>query len=68
MQRPLLAPVANRAVDLRSTLAAAEWATHDAAIPGLTTDEDQAYRAADPLIEGVAQAQKQEAVVFAVAD
>jgi hypothetical protein len=61
--------VANRCVDPRSKLAAAEWATHDAAIPGLESmDEDQAYRAMDLLIEADAQAQVQEAVFFAVAD
>ena len=48
----MFALVANRAVDPRSKLAAAEWATRDAAIPGLTAmDEEQAYRAVDLLIE-----------------
>lgn len=52
MRRPMFALVANRAVDPRSKLAAAEWATHDAAIPGLTAmDEDQASRAVDLLVE-----------------
>jgi transposase len=69
VERVLFALVANRAVDPRSKLSAAEWATHDAAIPGLTAmDEDQAYRAMDLLIEADAQAQVQEAVFFAVAD
>jgi hypothetical protein len=69
VERVLFALVANRAVDPRSKLAAAEWATFDAAVPGLTAmDEDQAYRAMDLLIEADAQAQVQEAVFFAVAD
>jgi hypothetical protein len=69
VERVLFALVANRAVDPCSRLAAAEWASHDAAIPGLQAmDEDQAYRAMDLLIEADAQAQVQEAVFFAVAD
>jgi len=69
VERVLFALVANRAVDPASKLAAAEWASHDAAIPGLSVmDEDQAYRAMDLLIEADAQAQVQEAVFFAVAD
>jgi hypothetical protein len=69
VERVLFALVANRCVDPRSKLSAAEWATHDAAIPGVTSmDEDQAYRAMDLLIEADAQAQVQEAVFFAVAD
>ena len=52
MRRPMFALAAHRAVDPRSQLAAAAWATHDAAIPGLTAmDEDQAHRATDLLIE-----------------
>ena len=52
MRRPMFALVANRAVDPRSKLAAAEWATHGAAIPGLTAmDEDEAHLAMDLLIE-----------------
>ena len=51
VERVLFALVANRAVDPCSKLAAAEWATHGAAIPGLQVmDEDQAYRAMDPLV------------------
>ena len=69
VERVLFALVANRAVDPCSKLAAAEWATHDAAIPGLTAmDEDQAYRAMDLLIEADVQAEAGEAVFFAVAD
>jgi hypothetical protein len=57
VERVLFALVANRCVDPRSKLSAAEWATYDAAIPGLTSmDEDQAYRAMDLLIEADAQA------------
>jgi transposase len=69
VERVLFALVANRAVDPISKLAAAEWVTHDVAIPGLDTmDEDQAYRAMDLLVEADAQAEVQEAVFFAVAD
>jgi hypothetical protein len=69
VERVLFALVANRAIDPASKLAAAEWATHDVAIPGLDgMDEDQAYRAMDLLVEADAQAKVQEAVFFAVAD
>jgi len=68
MERVLFALVANRALDPCSKLAAAEWVTHDAPIPGLDAmDEDQAYRAMDLLVEADAQAQVQEAVFFATA-
>ena len=69
VERVLFALVANRAIDPISKFAAAEWVTHDVAIPGLETmDEDQAYRAMDLLVEADAQAGVQEAVFFAVAD
>src|SRR4051812_37048928 len=69
VERVLFALVANRALNPASKLAAAEWATHDVAIPGLTVmDEDQAYRAMDVLIEADATAKVQEAVFFAVAN
>lgn len=69
VERVLFALVANRAIDPMSKLSAAEWASHDAAIPGLTCmDDDQAYRAMDVLIEADAQAKVQEAVFFAVAN
>jgi transposase len=69
VERVLFALVANRAIDPTSKLAAAEWVSHDVAIPGLATmDEDQAYRAMDLLVEADAQAEVQEAVFFAVAD
>ena len=69
VERVLFALVANRAIDPASKLAAAEWATHDVAIPGMAgMDEDQAYRAMDLLVEADAQAKVQEAVFFAVAD
>ncbi len=69
VERVLFALVANRAIDPASKLAAAEWVTHDAAIPGLgVMDEDQAYRAMDLLVDADAQAQVQEAVFFAVAN
>lgn len=69
VERVLFALVANRCVDPMSKLSAAEWATCDAAIPGLASmDDDQAYRAMDVLIEADAQAKVQEAVFFAVAN
>jgi len=69
VERVLFALVANRCVDPMSKLSAAEWATCHAAIPGLTSmDEDQAYRAMDVLIDADAQAKVQEAVFFAVAN
>jgi len=69
VERVLFALVANRALDPASKLAAAEWATHDVAVPGLASmDEDQAYRAMDLLIEADATAKVQEAVFFAVAN
>jgi hypothetical protein len=65
----LFALVANRAIDPASKLAAAEWASHDVAIPGLDgMDENQAYRAMDLLVEADTDAGVQEAVFFAVAD
>src|SRR3954447_4032387 len=69
VERVLFALVANRALDPGSKLAAAEWASQDAHIPGLEAmDEDQAYRAMDLLVEADAQAKVQEAVFFATAD
>ena len=65
----LFALVADRAIAPASKLSAADWVGRDAAIPGLeTTDEDQAHRAMDLLVEADAQAEVQEAVFFAVAD
>ncbi len=69
VERVLFALVANRAVEPTSKLAAAEWATSDVAIPGLTgMDDDQAYREMDLLVDADSQAQVHEAVFFAVAD
>ena len=69
VERVLFALVANRAIDPLSKLAAAEWASHDVAIPGLDgMDDDQAYRAMDLLVEADTDASVQEAVFFAVAD
>jgi len=69
VERVLFALVANRAIDPSSKLAAAEWASHDVAIPGLEgMDEDQAYRAMDLLVAADTDASVQEAVFFAVAD
>ncbi len=69
VERVLFALVANRAIAPASKLAAAEWATHDAAIPGLEgIDDDRAYRAMDLLASADAEGKVQEAVFFAVAD
>ncbi len=69
VERVLFALVANRAIDPCSKLAAAEWASCDARIPGLVgMDDDQAYRAMDVLIDADAAGGVQEAVFFAVAD
>src|SRR3954454_3733036 len=69
VERVIFALVANRALDPCSKLAAAEWASQDAHIPGLEVmDDDQAYRAMDLLVEADAQAKVQEAVFFATAD
>jgi hypothetical protein len=68
VERVLFALVANRALAPASKLAAADWAGHDVAIPGLAgMDEDQAYRAMDLLVEADTDAAVQEAVFFAVA-
>jgi len=51
-ERALFALVANRALSPSSKLAAAEWVTEDAEIPGLPTITDDAlYRAMDFLLE-----------------
>ena len=68
MERVLFALVANRAVAPMSKLSAAEWVNEDVAIAGLaTTDDDQAYRAMDLLVDADCQGRVQEAVFFAVA-
>src|SRR3954466_7600774 len=68
VERVTFALVANRALAPASKLAAADWASHDVAIPGLAEmSEDQAYRAMDLLIEADTDAKIQEAVFFAVA-
>jgi hypothetical protein len=69
LERVLFALVCNRALAPCSKLAAAEWASHDVAIPGLQAmDDDHAYRALDLLVEADAEAKVQEAVFFACAD
>src|SRR4051812_42875127 len=69
VERVAFALVANRALAPASKLAAAEWITHDVAIPGLAeASDDQAYRAMDLLIEADTDAAVQEAVFFAVAN
>ncbi len=51
MERALFALVANRAVAPASKLLAADWVTHDVAVPGLTgMDKDQAMRVEVDLI------------------
>jgi transposase len=69
VERVLFALVTNRAVAPMSKLGAAEWASQDAAIPGLVgMDDDQAYRAMDLLVTADTQARVQEAVFFAAAN
>jgi hypothetical protein len=69
VERVLFALVCNRAVEPMSKLGAAEWASQDAAIPGLAgMDDDQAYRAMDLLADADTQARVQEAVFFAAAN
>lgn len=69
VERAIFALVANRAIAPASKLAAAEWATQDAAIPGLEEiDDDRAYRAMDELATADAEGAVQEAVFFSVAD
>lgn len=69
VERVLFALVCNRAVAPSSKLAAAEWASADAAIPGLgALDSDSAYRAMDVLAGADAEGAVQEAVFFACAD
>ena len=69
VERVAFALVVNRALAPASKLAAAEWITHDVAIPGLAeATDDQAYRAMDLLVEADTDAKIQEAVFFAVAN
>jgi transposase len=68
IERVLFALVANRAIAPSSKLAAAEWVSCDAAVPGLEAmDKDQAMRAMDLLVEADTQAAVQESVFFAAA-
>ena len=69
VERVLFALVCNRAIRPESKLAAAEWVSWDAAIPGLDVLEAQhAYRAMDVLAGSDVSGAVQEAVFFAVAD
>jgi transposase len=69
VERVLFALVANRALKPFSKLAAAEWASRDVHVAGLTEmDEDEAYRAMDVLSAADTEAGVQEAVFFACAD
>ena len=68
IERVLFALVANRAIAPSSKLAAAEWVSCDAAVPGLEAmDKDQAMRAMDLLVGADTQAAVQESVFFAAA-
>jgi hypothetical protein len=68
VERVLFALVANRAVAPASKLAAADWASHDVAIPELAgMDKDQAMRAMDLLVDADTTGAVQEAVFFAAA-
>jgi hypothetical protein len=69
VERVLFALVCNRAIHPESKLAAAEWVSRDAAIPGLDAlGAQHAYRAMDVLAASDASGRVQEAVFFAVAD
>jgi transposase len=69
VERVLFALVANRAIAPMSKLSAAEWVREDAAIPGLSTmDDDHAYRAMDLLVDADTTGRVQESVFFAVAN
>jgi hypothetical protein len=68
VERVLFALVANRAVAPASKLAAADWVSHDVAVPGLAgMDKDQAMRAMDLLVDADTTGAVQEAVFFAAA-
>ncbi|MER6076587.1 hypothetical protein ABT187_49695, partial [Streptomyces sp. NPDC001817] len=69
VERALFALVASRAIAPGAKLAAGEWATRDAVIPGLPGlgGSSQALRAMDLLIEGGTEGAVQEAVFFAAA-
>jgi hypothetical protein len=69
VERVIFSLVANRAIAPASKLAAAEWASRDAAITGLDgIDDDRCYRAMDLLASADAEGKVQEAVFFGVAD
>src|SRR3712207_6393282 len=69
VERVVFALVANRAVAPGSKLAAGEWVTHDAAVPGLDAldGNNQALRAMDLLVDADTEGTVQEAVFFAAA-
>lgn len=69
VERVIFSLVANRAIAPASKLAAAEWASRDAAITGLDgIDDDRCYRAMDLLASADAEGKVQAAVFFGVAD
>ncbi len=69
VERVVFALVANRAVAPGSKLAAGQWVTHDAAIPGLDVldGNNQALRAMDLLVDADTTGAVQEAVFFSAA-
>jgi hypothetical protein len=69
VERVLFALVANRAVAPSSKLAAGEWVTRDAAVPGLDSldGNNQALRAMDLLVDADITDAVQKAVFFAAA-
>ncbi|GAA2348358.1 IS1634 family transposase [Dactylosporangium salmoneum] len=69
LERVLFALVAHRAVAPMSGLSAAEWVREEAAVPGLSTmDDEHARRAMDLLENADTQARVQESLFRAVPD
>ncbi|WP_327003154.1 hypothetical protein OHA72_50075 [Dactylosporangium sp. NBC_01737] len=69
LERVLFALVAHRAVAPMSGLPAAEWVREEAAVPGLSTmDDEHACRAMDLLVDADTQERVQESLFLAVAD
>ncbi|GAA1552878.1 hypothetical protein GCM10009827_087000 [Dactylosporangium maewongense] len=69
LERVLFALVAHRAVASTSGLPAAEWVREEAAVPGLSTmDDEHVRRAMDLLVDADTQARVQESLFLAVTD
>ncbi|MEV4515540.1 hypothetical protein AB0K00_42105 [Dactylosporangium sp. NPDC049525] len=69
LERVLFALVAHRAVAPASGLPAAEWVREEAAVPGLSTmDDEHARRVMELLVDADTQARVQESLFLAVAD